>query len=105
MNITDEQKQQFQEEGYFILENVIPEPLLELLRGECGTFIRQMDADMDRQDTDVLGINHRNKRYFVSNCFRKQPKLRRLWGNAEPLLKDGKSVVGEPPPDIASRFD
>ena len=36
MNITDEQKQQFQEEGYFILENVIPESLLELLRGECG---------------------------------------------------------------------
>ena len=76
MNITDAQKQQFQEEGYFILENVIPEPLLELLRGECGTFIGQMDAEMDRQDTDVLGINHRNKRYFVSNCFRKQPKLR-----------------------------
>ena len=25
MNITDAQKQQFQEEGYFILENVIPE--------------------------------------------------------------------------------
>ena len=76
MNITDAQKQQFQEEGYFILENVIPDSLLELLRGECGTFINQMDAEMDRQDTDVLGINHRNKRYFVSNCFRKQPKLR-----------------------------
>ena len=37
------QKQQYQEEGYFILENVIPDPLLELLRGECGTFINQMD--------------------------------------------------------------
>ena len=219
MKITDAQKQQFQEEGYFILENVIPESLLELLRGECGTFIDQMDAEMDRQDTDVLGINHRNKRYFVSNCFRKQPTLReflfsdlmaevcratlgdtaylfweqyvvkgaeagmkfswhqdsgyvgypdhkpyltcwcalddmseengtiyvmpfshiginfhcsgtnytsnlrraylaqysaepllahdgsRLWGNAEPLLRDGQSAVGDPPPDITSRFD
>ena len=76
MNITDAQKQQFQEEGYFILENVIPEPLLELLRGECGTFINQADAEMERQDTDVLGLNHRGKRYFVSNCFRKQPTLR-----------------------------
>jgi ectoine hydroxylase-related dioxygenase (phytanoyl-CoA dioxygenase family) len=40
------QKQQYQEEGYFILENVIPDPLLELLRGECGTFINQMDERM-----------------------------------------------------------
>ena len=76
INITDEQKQQYQEEGYFILERVIPEPLLELLRGECGTFITQMDERMEQENTDVLGLNHRNKRYFVSNCFRKQSKLR-----------------------------
>ncbi len=25
----------------------------------------------------------------------------RLWGSAEPLLKDGKSVVGEPPPVVS----
>lgn len=76
IHITEEQKQQYREEGYFILESVIPEPLLELLRGECGTFIDQMDTEMERQNTEVLGLNHRNKRYFVSNCFRKQPKLR-----------------------------
>ena len=76
INITDEQKRQYQEEGYFILESVIPENLLELLRGECGTFINQMDERMEREGKDVMGLNHRNKRYFVSNCFRQQPKLR-----------------------------
>lgn len=76
INITDKQKQQYREEGYFILENVIPESLLELLRSECGTFINQMDERMERENTDVLGLNHRNKRYFVSNCFRQQPRLR-----------------------------
>ena len=76
INITDEQKQQYQEEGYFILESVIPENLLELLRGECGNFISQMDERMERENKDVMGLNHRNKRYFVSNCFRQQPKLR-----------------------------
>ena len=25
----------------------------------------------------------------------------RLWGNAEPLLRNGKSAVGEPPPEIS----
>lgn len=76
LNITDEQKKQYQEEGYFILESVIPDTLLELLRGECGAFISQMDARMEQEGKDVLGLNHRNKRYFVSNCFRQQPKLR-----------------------------
>ena len=57
MNITDAQKQQFQEEGYFILENVIPEPFLELLRGECGTFINQADAEMERQDARTYSVS------------------------------------------------
>ena len=76
IHITDAQKQQFQEDGYFILKSVIPTHFLQLLRGECQTFIDQANAEMDRQNTDVLGLNHRNKRYFVANCFQQQPKLR-----------------------------
>ncbi|MDE2798123.1 MAG: phytanoyl-CoA dioxygenase family protein, partial [Gemmatimonadota bacterium] len=76
ITITEAQKQQYRDEGYFILEAVIPEHHLELLRDECQTFIDTMHARMDEQGTDTIGINHRNKRYFVSNCFRQQPKLR-----------------------------
>lgn len=74
--ITEAQKRQYRDEGYFILESVIPDHHLELLRGACQTFIDQMHARMDERGTDTLGINHRNKRYFVSNCFRQQPRLR-----------------------------
>lgn len=74
--ITEAQKRQYRDEGYFILESAIPDHHLELLRGECQTFIDQMHARMDEQGTDTLGINHRDKRYFVSNCFRQQPRLR-----------------------------
>ncbi len=76
IHITDAQKQQFQEDGYLILKSVIPTHFLQLLRGECQTFIDLANAEMDRQNTDVLGLNHRNKRYFVANCFQQQPKLR-----------------------------
>ena len=31
---------------------------------------------MDQKVTDVLGINHRHKRYFIANCFQQEPKLR-----------------------------
>lgn len=65
--ITDEQKQQFHDEGYFILERAIPEPYLESLRSECDRFIRLLDEEMDRLGTDVEGLNHRRKRYFISN--------------------------------------
>ena len=87
ITITEEQKQQFKDEGYMILESVIPENYLELLRGECQAFIDKMNKRMDEQGTDVIGINHRNQRYFVSNCFREQPSLREF------LFSDLMAVV------------
>jgi ectoine hydroxylase-related dioxygenase (phytanoyl-CoA dioxygenase family) len=78
IEIGEEHKQQYRDEGYFILENAIPEHLLDLLQGECQNFIDLMDARMDEKGADVIGINHRNKRYFVSNCYLQQPKLRRF---------------------------
>ena len=84
--ITDAQKQQFKEEGYFILENAIPAHHLDLLRGECQAFIDKANARMDAEGTDSLGLNHRNSRYFVSNCFRDQPRLREFLFS--PLMAD-----------------
>lgn len=74
--VTPAQRQQYIDEGYFILEQVIPSHHLDLLRGECQTAIDRLNARMDAQGVDVMGINHRNKRYFVSNCFKEQPVLR-----------------------------
>ena len=33
---------------------------------------------MDAEGTDVIGISHRNSRYFASNCLGDQPQLRRF---------------------------
>ena len=73
--ITAAQKRQYQEEGYFILERAIPANHLEILRGEAQNFIDKIHADMDRLGKDVLGINHRNKRYFISNRYKESPRL------------------------------
>jgi ectoine hydroxylase-related dioxygenase (phytanoyl-CoA dioxygenase family) len=75
MVITPEQKHQYEQEGYCILERVIPEEHLEILRGEADSFIDKIHAEMDRQGKDVLGINHRNKRYFISNRFKESERL------------------------------
>jgi ectoine hydroxylase-related dioxygenase (phytanoyl-CoA dioxygenase family) len=76
--ITEQQKQQFRDEGYFILERALPGEYLELLRGEAQYAIEAVDRRMDALKTDVIGINHRGKRYFSANVFRERPALRRF---------------------------
>jgi len=65
IEITDAQKRQYREQGYFLLESVIPPRHLAALRGECRRFMDEMDAEMDRQGVTTLGINHKGSRYFV----------------------------------------
>ncbi|HCK10939.1 phytanoyl-CoA dioxygenase family protein [bacterium] len=76
IHISDEQKSLFRDEGYMILESIIPNELLTLLQDECQGQIDRMNRRMDEEGTDVIGINHRHKRYFVSNCFKERPILR-----------------------------
>ena len=54
--ISDQQKQQYQEEGYFILEAAIPAEHLQILRAECQYFIDRKNAEMDQEGKKVLGI-------------------------------------------------
>ena len=67
MGISAEQLSQYHEEGYAILENVIPNEHLEALRNEALHHIDLMHTEMDKQGSDTLGISHRDKRYFISN--------------------------------------
>jgi ectoine hydroxylase-related dioxygenase (phytanoyl-CoA dioxygenase family) len=73
--VTEKQKKQFQEEGYFILERCVPEELLRLLRNNCQGFIDGADAEMTAQGVDRLGLNVRGKRYFNAHCYKKSPIL------------------------------
>jgi len=73
--ITDEQKKQYRDEGYFVLDGVIPEEELEILRSECAELIKAQDAEMDRLGTDVLNLSKRNSRYFVFLAYKTRPQL------------------------------
>ncbi len=65
--VTPEQLRQFHEEGYMILEAVMSQDQLQGLRDETDRYIDMLHREMDAQGTDVIGINHRNSRYFVYN--------------------------------------
>ena len=73
--ITDDLREQYRTEGYMILEGVIPPDMLAMLREECSYFLGYYDAQMDAKNVKTEGINHRGKRYFVSNQYRLSPRL------------------------------
>ena len=75
VQILAEQSQRYRVDGYFVLQSIISPEDLELLRSECQAAVDAIDEQMDRQGTDVLGINHRGKRYFCGQAYRTQPRL------------------------------
>ena len=67
--ISQEQQQQFREEGYFILESALSWETLQLLRDACDVLIDRIHAEMDRLGTDHLHISHRNQRYHIAKQY------------------------------------
>lgn len=74
--VSDAQKQAYRDQGFFILERVIPQEHLELLRAEAAHYMDQIHAEMDAKGTDVIGINHRNSRYFIANRYKESGRLK-----------------------------
>jgi len=66
VEITDAQKRQYEDAGFFVLERVIPPEHLTLLREECARLMRLQDEEMDRRGTDHLGLSFKGRRYFLS---------------------------------------
>ena len=73
--LSADQVRSFQEHGWTLLPAALPAAHLALLRGSCQTAIDTMEAEMDRQGKDVLGISHRGKRYFSCNTSQQDPRL------------------------------
>jgi ectoine hydroxylase-related dioxygenase (phytanoyl-CoA dioxygenase family) len=75
--ITPEQARQFRDEGFFLLERVVPTSDLEVLRGECQRLIDERDREMDRLGVDKLDLDHRGSRYFV-HAYSQSPAIQRF---------------------------
>jgi ectoine hydroxylase-related dioxygenase (phytanoyl-CoA dioxygenase family) len=76
--ITDAMREQYQREGYFILERALSEEQLELLRGGAQYSIDKLDQEMDARGADRIGINARGKRYFSAMIYQDRPELRQF---------------------------
>jgi ectoine hydroxylase-related dioxygenase (phytanoyl-CoA dioxygenase family) len=74
--VTEEHRQQYRDEGYFVLPRVLADHDVELLRSGAAYAIAKADAEMDARGTDRLDINARGRRYFSNNVAQDRPELR-----------------------------
>ena len=73
--IGDALREQYVQDGYFILKDAIPADHLNVLRESCDTLIESMHDEMDRLGTDHIHISHRGKRYHIAKQYDKPPRL------------------------------
>jgi ectoine hydroxylase-related dioxygenase (phytanoyl-CoA dioxygenase family) len=74
---TTDPARRFAEDGFFILDGVVPTSDLEILRRECGRLVDERDREMDRHGVDRLDLDHRGRRYFV-HAYDSSPEVRRF---------------------------
>ncbi len=65
--VSAEQIQQFERDGFFVLESVLSGNVLTALREECMRYIDVADQEMEAKGLKSNGINHYKKRYFIAN--------------------------------------
>ena len=75
ISITDKQKQQYRENGFFIVERAIPQDQLQMLRDEASRFVQKIHTEMDAAGTDTLEANIRDNRYFIANRYKESNRL------------------------------
>jgi ectoine hydroxylase-related dioxygenase (phytanoyl-CoA dioxygenase family) len=83
----------FREDGFFVLENVVPEHDLQALRDECQRFIDERDEEMDRLGVDILDLDHRGRRYFVHAYGRSAAIQRFLFSRV--MTEIARATLGE----------
>jgi ectoine hydroxylase-related dioxygenase (phytanoyl-CoA dioxygenase family) len=91
--ITPEHARRFAEDGFFVLDGVVPASDLELLRRECARLIEERDREMDRQGVDTLDLDHRGRRYFV-HAYDSSPAVRRFLFS-DLMLQIARAALGD----------
>lgn len=67
--VTDKNRKQYVDEGYCVIKNALSKEYIQDMLDSCNKSIDEIHEYMDENNTDVMGITHRNKRYFISNKY------------------------------------
>lgn len=73
--VTDTHRQQFLDEGFFVLERAIPADHLRVLQQASEHLIALVDAEMDAAGVDHIHITHKGVRYHIAKRYQEAPGL------------------------------
>lgn len=62
---TEVHARQYRDEGYFVVPSLFSRDVVEMLREECARAVALIEDAMDAAGKEVLGLNHRHRRYVV----------------------------------------
>jgi ectoine hydroxylase-related dioxygenase (phytanoyl-CoA dioxygenase family) len=79
--VTQEQVRRFQQDGFFVLDRILPAQDLRALQDECQRFVDARDTEMDRLGVEILDLDHRGRRYFLPAYQHSAPIRRFLAGD------------------------
>ena len=74
--INEEQRQQYRDEGFFVIESALDRFQLKFLQQECNRLRIETELAMAKESISARGITHQGSRYFISNRHRDNPSLR-----------------------------
>lgn len=75
MHISDEQRQQFREQGFMIVPGYLSAAELETVRKVCDESVAAIEADMRARNVTEDRINVLGKKYFVSGARKTRSEL------------------------------
>jgi len=75
INISLKLKEKYKKDGFFILDSILPETDLEIIRNECDYLIKEQNKEMDKSGVNELNLSRRNSRYFVFNSYKNNSSL------------------------------
>lgn len=82
VTVTSAQREQFQSEGYFVVESALDAELLDVARSACDRARTALERDMrERGETRHDYISILGSRYFLRNWRTRYPELRRVLFN------------------------
>ena len=75
MVVTEDHIKLFHDDGYFVLEKVIPADLLVELQRECEKKLSLQMASMESVGANTLGLSHKEKRYTLPALPEDNPRI------------------------------
>lgn len=62
-------------DGFVVLNEAIDAGSLAMLRQECERFVAQVDRELQARGSEVSGITHRGRRYFIAGRYRHSDRM------------------------------